>query len=410
MFNLERWKEIFKSIKKNKLRTALSGMTVSLGILIFIILFGLGEGLKNSYSDLFLNEANNVIFIYPGKTTKPYGGFKTNRIIELKNNDVIAVANEFSDRIEYVNPKLFVSEPIKYKLDSYQFEINAVAPSNQFIEKHVLMQGRYINEKDVDEKNKVTTIGRLVARDIFKDENPIGKFINIGSRAFKVVGVFQDISGDTEENKLIIPYSTRQQILKGTDIIGNLAITFDQNIDGSGAVKLSNEIKSLLKKRKSIDPSDPSGIRVRNVADEIDRSLQFANALQIIVTFVGIGTLIAGIIGISNIMVFIVKERTKELGIRKALGAQPNEIIKMILSESIFITTLSGFFGMILGIIILNSLDSGALQDYFITRAGVDFGIAFFATVILIVFGVIAGYIPAKRAASIKPIVALRDE
>jgi putative ABC transport system permease protein len=410
MFNLERWKEIFQSIKKNKLRTALSGMTVSLGILIFIILFGLGEGLKNSYSDLFLNEANNVIFIYPGKTTKPYGGFKTNRIIELKNNDVIAVANEFSDRIEYVNPKLFVSEPIKYKLDSYQFEINAVAPSNQFIEKHVLMQGRYINEKDVDEKNKVTTIGRLVARDIFKDENPIGKFINIGSRAFKVVGVFQDISGDTEENKLIIPYSTRQQILKGTDVIGNLAITFDQNIDGSGAVKLSNEIKSLLKKRKSIDPSDPSGIRVRNVADEIDRSLQFANALQIIVTFVGIGTLIAGIIGISNIMVFIVKERTKELGIRKALGAQPNEIIKMILSESIFITTLSGFFGMILGIIILNSLDSGALQDYFITRAGVDFGIAFFATVILIVFGVIAGYIPAKRAASIKPIIALRDE
>ena len=410
MFNLERWKEIFQSIKKNKLRTALSGMTVSLGILIFIILFGLGEGLKNSYSDLFLNEANNVIFIYPGKTTKPYGGFKTNRIIELKNNDVIAVANEFSDRIEYVNPKLFVSEPIKYKLDSYQFEINAVAPSNQFIEKHVLMQGRYINEKDVDEKNKVTTIGRLVARDIFKDENPIGKFINIGSRAFKVVGVFQDISGDTEENKLIIPYSTRQQILKGTDVIGNLAITFDQNIDGSGAVKLSNDIKSLLKKRKSIDPSDPSGIRVRNVADEIDRSLQFANALQIIVTFVGIGTLIAGIIGISNIMFFIVKERTKELGIRKALGAQPNEIIKMILSESIFITTLSGFFGMILGIIILNSLDSGALQDYFITRAGVDFGIAFFATVILIVFGVIAGYIPAKRAASIKPIVALRDE
>jgi len=410
MFNIERWKEIFQSIQKNKLRTALSGMTVSLGILIFIILFGLGEGLKNSYSDLFLNEANNVIFIYPGKTTKPYGGFKTNRIIELKNNDVIAVANEFSDRIEYVNPKLFVSEPIKYKLDSYQFEINAVAPSNQFIEKHVLMQGRYINEKDVDEKNKVTTIGRLVARDIFKDENPIGKFINIGSRAFKVVGVFQDISGDTEENKLIIPYSTRQQILKGTDVIGNLAITFDQNIDGSGAVKLSNDIKSLLKKRKSIDPSDPSGIRVRNVADEIDRSLQFANALQIIVTFVGIGTLIAGIIGISNIMVFIVKERTKELGIRKALGAQPNEIIKMILSESIFITTLSGFFGMIIGIIILNSLDSGALQDYFITRAGVDFGIAFFATVILIVFGVIAGYIPAKRAASIKPIVALRDE
>ena len=410
MFNVERWKEIFQSIQKNKLRTALSGFTVSLGILIFIILFGLGEGLKNSYSDLFLNEANNVIFIYPGKTTKPYGGFKTNRQIELKNEDVDAIMYEFQESIEYLNPSLFVSEPIKYKLESYQFDINAVAPSNQQIEKHVLMKGRYINQKDIIEKNKVTTIGRLVARDIFKGEDPLGKFINLGSRAFKVVGVFQDTSGDTEENKLIIPYTTRQQILKGTDIIGTLAITFDQNIGGSGAVKLSNNVKSLLKKRKSIDPSDPSGIRVRNVADEIDRSLQFANALQIIITFVGIGTLIAGIIGISNIMVFIVKERTKELGIRKALGAEPNEIIKMILSESIFITTLSGFFGMILGIIVLNSLDSGALQDYFITRAGVDFGIAFFATIILIVFGVVAGYVPAKRAASIKPIVALRDE
>ena len=410
MFNIERWKEIFQSIQKNKLRTALSGMTVSLGILIFIILFGLGEGLKNSYSDLFLNNANNVIYIYPGKTTNPSGGFKTNRRIELKNADIDALKQEFSSSIEYVNPSLFVSEPISYGLESFTFEISAVSPSNQLIEKHVLMKGRYINEKDIKEKNKVVTIGRLVARDIFKGDDPIGKFINLGSRSFKIVGVFQDTSGDTEENKLIIPYTTRQQILKGTDVVGTVGITFDQSWSGSQAVKLSDNIKSFLKKRKSVDPTDPSGIRIRNVADEIDRSLQFANALQIIVTFVGIGTLIAGIIGISNIMVFIVKERTKELGIRKALGAEPNEIIKMILTESIFITAISGFLGMVVGIIILNSLDSSALQEYFITRAGVDLNIAFSATIILIIFGVIAGYIPAKRAAQIKPIVALRDE
>lgn len=410
MFNIERWKEIFQSIQKNKLRTALSGMTVSLGILIFITLFGLGEGLKNSYSDLFLNNANNVIYIYPGKTTKPYGGFKTNRRIELKNADIDALIQEFSSSIEYVNPSLFVSEPISYGLESFTFEISAVSPSNQLIEKHVLMKGRYINEKDIKEKNKVVTIGRLVARDIFKGDDPIGKFINLGSRSFKIVGVFQDTSGDTEENKLIIPYTTRQQILKGIDVVGTVGITFDQSWSGSQAVKLSDNIKSFLKKRKSVDPTDPSGIRIRNVADEIDRSLQFANALQIIVTFVGIGTLIAGIIGISNIMVFIVKERTKELGIRKALGAEPNEIIKMILTESIFITAISGFLGMVVGIIILNSLDSSALQEYFITRAGVDLNIAFSATIILIIFGVIAGYIPAKRAAQIKPIVALRDE
>ena len=238
MFNIERWKEIFQSIQKNKLRTALSGMTVSLGILIFIILFGLGEGLKNSYSDLFLNNANNVIYIYPGKTTKPFGGFKTNRRIQLKNQDIDALKKEFSNSIEYVNPSLFVSEPISYGLESFTFEISAVSPANQLIEKHVLMKGRYINEKDIKEKNKVVTIGRLVARDIFKGENPLGKFLNLGSRSFKVVGVFQDTEGDEEENKLIIPYTTRQQILKGTDRVGNVAITFYKSIGGSGAVKV----------------------------------------------------------------------------------------------------------------------------------------------------------------------------
>ena len=252
-------------------------------------------------------------------------------------------------------------------------------------------------------------IGRIVARDIFKTDDPIGKFINIGSRAYKVVGVFQDLDGDNQESYLYIPYTTRQQILMGSDKVGNIAITFDDKLGGSGAIKLENEIKTFLKKKKSIDPTDPSAIRTRNVADELDRSMQFAGALQVIVAFVGIGTLIAGIIGISNIMVFIVKERTKELGVRKALGAKPSEIIKMILTESIFITSLSGFLGMIVGIIFLNTIDKG-LQEYFITRPEVGLGTALFATLVLIIFGVIAGYIPAKRAAEIKPIVALNDE
>ena len=407
MFNIERWKEIFQSIQKNKLRTILSGTTVSLGILIFIILFGLGEGLKNSYSDLFLRQANNVVFLYPGKTTKPFGGFKTNRRIEFDNSDVSDIKANFSDRVEYINPTIRYGDNIKYKLESYNFSIQAVSPSNQYIQGNVLMKGRYINEKDIKNKTKVVVIGRLVARDIFKTEDPIGKFINIGSRSYKVIGVFQDLDGDNEESYLFLPYTTRQQILMGSDKVGNIAITFDPNLGGRGAVKLENDIKTFLKKKKSIDPKDPSGIRVRNVADELERSMQFAGALQIIVAFVGIGTLIAGIIGISNIMIFIVKERTKELGVRKALGAQPSEIIKMILTESIFITSISGFAGMILGVIILDSL---SLQEYFITRPEVSLNIAFIATLVLIIFGVIAGYIPAKRAAQIKPIVALRDE
>lgn len=409
MFNVERWKEIFQSIRKNKLRTVLSGTTVSLGILIFIILFGLGEGLKNSYSDLFLRQANNVVYFYPGKTTKPYGGFKTNRRIEFDNSDVSDIKANFSDRVEYVNPTISYGDNIKYKLESYNFTIQGISPSNQYISGNILMKGRYINEKDIEDKTKVVVIGRIVERDIFKSEDPIGKFINIGNRSYKVIGVYQDLDGDNEESELFVPYTTRQQILMGSDKLSNIDVTFNPNLGGKGAVKLENDIKTFLKKKKSIDPTDPSGIRVRNVADELERSMQFAGALQIIVTFVGIGTLIAGIIGISNIMVFIVKERTKELGVRKALGAQPSEIIKMILTESIFITSISGFTGMIIGVITLNSLDS-SLQEYFITRPQVSLNIAFVATLVLIIFGVIAGYIPAKRAAQIKPIVALRDE
>ena len=195
----------------------------------------------------------------------------------------------------------------------------------------------------------------------------------------------------------------------GTDKLGNIALTFNPDIGSSGAIALSDNLKKFLKKKKSIDPTDPSGLFIRNVADEFERSMQFAGVLQIIVTFVGIGTLIAGIIGISNIMVFIVKERTKELGIRKALGASPSEIIKMIITESIFITSVSGIFGMVGGILILNSFDTG-LHEYFITRPGVNIGLAITATIVLIIFGVVAGYIPAKRAAQIKPIIALRDE
>ena len=409
MFNLERWIEIYQSIRKNKLRAILSGFTVSLGILLFIILFGLGEGLKNSYEDLFLNEANNLIAIYPGKTTKPFGGYKSNRRIEFENSDITDIINNFSSSIEYINPTINASESITYKLESFSYSIEAVSPSNQFMRKHVLMNGRYINILDINKKNKVAVIGRLVARDIFKQEDPLGKFINIGSRTFKVVGVFQDSGGDVEESKVIIPYTTRQQILMGTDKLGNIALTFNPDIGSSGAIALSDNLKKFLKKKKSIDPTDPSGLFIRNVADEFERSMQFAGVLQIIVTFVGIGTLIAGIIGISNIMVFIVKERTKELGIRKALGASPSEIIKMIITESIFITAVSGIFGMVGGILILNSFDTG-LHEYFITRPGVNIGLAITATIVLIIFGVVAGYIPAKRAAQIKPIIALRDE
>jgi len=409
MFNRDRWREIFDTISKNKLRTFLSGFTVALGIFIFIILFGLGNGLKNTFQEFFLDDASNTIFINPGKTSEPYKGFKANRRIDFKNEDLKEIDENFAFFIEYLTPRITRSAQTRYKNESNTYSTRAVAPGHQFIEKTILMKGRYINPSDLEEKKKSAVIGRLVAKDLFKGEDPIGKYINIGTIAFKVIGVFQDDGGDNEERNIYIPYTTRQLIEKSNDKVDQIIVTFRKELGYAGALALEKSLKNYFKEKKSIAPSDPNGVYFQNLTDDLKQSQQFAVVLQLIVSFVGLGTLIAGIIGISNIMVFVVKERTKELGIRKALGATPISVIQMILQESVFITTISGYIGLFLGILVLENIGL-TLEEYFIKNPFIDFGTAFAATLVLIIFGAVAGYIPAKRASSIKPIVALRDE
>jgi putative ABC transport system permease protein len=246
--------------------------------------------------------------------------------------------------------------------------------------------------------------------DLFNGRNAIGKFIDIGGSVFKVVGVFQDDGGDNEERQIYIPYTTRQLIEKNTDKIGQIVVQFKPELGYTGAMALEKNLDRYLKDKKFISPDDQNGFFVRNVADNLKQNQDFAGVLQMIVSIVAFGTIIAGIIGISNIMVYVVKERTKEIGIRKAIGATPKKVIGGILLESIFITTVSGFTGMLMGIALLNWIGDRLKDDYFITSPYISTGIAIFATFILILFGAIAGYIPARRAARIKPIVALRNE
>ena len=409
MLNRDRWREIFETIGKNKLRTFLSGFTVALGIFIFIILFGLGNGLKNTFQEFFLDDASNAIFLYPGKTSMPYKGFKANRRIEFENDDLEDIRQNFAMLTEFVTPRISRSALTRYKNESNTYTTRAVAPGHQLVEKTILMKGRYINENDINEKTKNAVIGRLVAKDLFKTEDPLGKYINVGSTAFKVVGVFQDDGGDREERYIYISYTTRQLLEKSNNKVDQLIVTFPKELGHAGAIALESSLKKYFKDKKSIDPRDPNGIYFQNLTDELKQSQQFAVVLQLIVSFVGLGTLIAGIIGISNIMVFVVKERTKELGIRKALGATPKSVIQMILQESVFITAISGYVGLFLGIAVLKNIGL-KLEEYFIKDPYIDLGTALTATLILILFVAIAGYIPAKRASSIKPIVALRDE
>ncbi len=411
MFDIDIWKEIFEAIQKNKLRTFLTGFTVALGIFIFVTLFGMGNGLNNTFLKFFGDDATNIFRIYPSTTTLPYAGYKAKRRIELDNGDIDDIIEEFGPLIDYVSPRIQRSGKVSYRDESDSYGNYGVGPGMQKAEKSILMKGRYINALDVRQKNKHAVIGRMVEKDLFKGEDALGKFIDISGSVFKVIGVFQDDGGDNEERNIFIPFTTRQLLEGANDKIGEITLAFNEAIGYSGAMKFEKQLASYIRKKKQVNPNDPRGIFIQNVADNLKRNQQFANVLKIIISGIAFAVIISGIIGISNIMVFIVKERTKEIGIRKAMGATPKIITKTILLESIFITAVFGFVGMICGIIILNIIEGKILEeDYFITNPAINSGTAVFVTILLILCGALAAYIPAKKAAKIKPIVALRDE
>ena len=410
MFSRDSWQEIFETISKNKLRTFLSGFTVALGIFIFVLLFGLGNGLKNSFKEFFIDDATNVIRIFPGRTTKPYKGFESGRTIEFRNDDLAAIEDNFSFQLAYITPRITRNSSVTYKNNSNNYGLRAVAPAHAQAEKTIMMKGRFINQLDVLNKTKYAVIGRLVEQDLFEKESALGKFMHIGNRAYRVIGVFQDDGGDNEERYVYIPYTTNQLVEKNTDKIGQIIIGFKPEIGYQGSLLLEKKMLSFLKEKHHVKPSDPKAINMRNVADQMNKNQQFGTALQWIVTFVGLGTLIAGVIGISNIMVFVVKERTKELGVRKAIGATPRAVIAMILQESIFITTAAGYTGLLAGVFLLQTIGTSLAEGYFIKNPYINMGTAIFSTVILIFFGALAGYVPARKAAKIKPIEALRSK
>ena len=409
MFSRDTWKEIFETIQKNKLRAFLSGFTLAIGIFIFIVLLGFGNGLKNTFNKFFADDATNIFFIFTGKTSIPYAGYKANRKIEFDNSDLKDIEKNFAMFVDYLTPIIFGGGMVKYKNESNRYGTRAVAPSYRHKEMTIMMKGRYLNNRDIEDKTKYAVIGRLVEEDLFDKENSIGKFIDIGGSSFKVIGVFQDNEGDNKERQIYIPYTTEQLRRGNTDKIDRIILGFKPEIGYLGAIALEKSLEKYLKNKKFINPNDRNGIFINNMADDLKKTQQLAKVLQIIVSLVALGTIMAGIIGIGNIMVFVVKERTKELGIRKALGATPKSVISTILLESIFITTISGFFGMSMGVVLLSSMGK-KLEDYFIIDPYIDMGIAIFATIFLIVSGAIAGYVPARRAAGIKPILALRDE
>ena len=414
MFDLDRWEEIFETIRKNKLRTFLTGLSVASGIFILVILLGIGEGMKNGISQEFEQDASNLIFVFSNVTTKEYKGLNPGRRIQLKNQDYENILKKYANRIDQSSSSYQIWQLItSYGKETGTYRMNGVFPDYQFLENMTLTTGRFINENDVDNMEKAVVIGNRVKLDLFKEKDPIGQNIEVGGINFKVVGVYTDPGGEREEARLVMPITTAQRVYGGSNDIGTLYVTLKPEDNFLEAVAASNkftqEMGSMLKEAHTVAPDDDRAIMINNSLENAKRFFDLITMIRLFFWGVGICTIIAGVVGVSNIMLIIVKERTREIGIRKALGAQPLSIIGMILHESIFVTAIAGFLGLIFSLALLEFVGP-MIETQYISNPTVNFSVALTTVLILVVSGAVAGFFPAWRAARIRPIVALRDE
>jgi len=409
VFDYDKWNEIYYSLKKNKLRAFLTGFSVGWGIFILIILLGVGQGLQNGVQNQFNSDAINSVWISGGTTGMPYQGLKQGRRIRLKNSDYEAVKSRINIA-DNVSARLNVwgGSSIVYKGDYASFDLKAVHPKHQFVENVKIINGRFINQLDIDNYRKTAVIGRVAKEVLFKDKNPIGENIEINGIVFKIVGVFTD-SRDSEMKRIYLPISVFQKLFSGTEDIGQISMTADIT-NKEEMNQLEDDLRQLMASRHHFSIQDRRAIWVWSDFDQYLKVMKLFGGIKSFIWIVGLLTIIAGIVGVSNIMLVVVKERTKEIGIRKALGATPSSIISLIVFESVVVTSIAGYLGMLPGIFLLELVSKYVPDSDFFSNPTVSFSLVLMAIVILVLSGVIASYLPARRAALIKPIEALRDD
>jgi putative ABC transport system permease protein len=407
MFDSDKWQEIMGTISKNKLRTFLTAFSVAWGIFILIVLLGAGKGLRNGAENQFMSDAVNSINVEAGQTTIPFNGIKPGRMIQLTNEDFQLIRDKVPD-IEHSSAVYSGrnSSVLSYKNEHAVFTVRSCMPDHRFLENAKLIEGRFINDLDISEFRKVCAIGEPVKTALFKSEDPINKFIDVSGIPFKVVGVFSD-PANQDNVRIYIPLSTAQRALNGKDHVDVIWSSIVESA-AENSEAMVEDIRKKLAAKHHFSPADYNAIRIENWSLEYKRIMSMLDGIRIFIWVIGIFTLIAGVVGVSNIMMIIVKERTKEIGVRKAIGATPASIVMLIVQEAVFITGIAGYVGLVLGVGLLQ-LFSDAEGDFF-KNPEVDFSVAISATVLIIIAGALAGLFPALRAAKVQPVEALRSE
>jgi len=422
MFDLDLWNEILSALKKNRMRSFMTAFGVFWGIFMLIIMSGAGRALENGVLDGVRAFATNSAFFWTERTSVPYEGFQRGRRWEYNNSDIQYIRDNVKE-VEYLSPRLFGwqqngNNTIRGER-SGAFNVYGDFPDYFKIDRWTPIQGRLINEIDIKQERKVCNIGERVVEVMFeKDEDPIGQYLKVSGVYFQVVGVIHaetqiNIGGGKKEETIIIPFSTMQTAYNYGDKVHFFSVTSQKGFKVS---ELEEKLKKILKERHKVAPEDLQAVGSFNIEKEFVKFSSLFLGIQILTWIVGLGTLMAGVIGVSNIMLVIIKERTQEIGIQRAIGATPAVIIKHIVAESVFLTVMAGYIGLSLGVGILELLNQVLISsaktgdEMFFRNPEVNLTMALSALAVLVVAGIIAGLIPASRAIKIKPIDALRDE
>ncbi len=420
MFDIDKWQEIWHTIRNNKLRTFLTMFGVFWGIFMLLLLLGSGAGLENGVTKEFSKWATNSFFVWSGRTTMPYKGLKPGRWINYTTQDLEAVAQR-AQYVEIVVPRNRLGGwrgtfSVTRNNKSGGFTVSGDYPEYARIKAIPIVGGRWLNQLDMQEKRKVAVIGKQVVEELFeKGEEPIGDYVKLSGVYFKVVGVTQSVEtgdqADQDNRSIYTPFSTFQQAFNFGNSVGSFSAI---SVAGVPAKRAEDEMKQILARQQKVHPDDHAAIQSANVEEQFMKVNSLFVGIRMFMWVVGIGTLAAGMIGVSNIMLIIVKERTKEIGIRKAIGATPWSIVSLILQESVVLTIVAGYFGLLGGLGLMELIGtwmetSGANTGMF-SRPEVDMSVAMASLGVLLIGGILAGWLPAQKAVSVSPIEAIREE
>jgi putative ABC transport system permease protein len=416
MFDLDKWSEIWATVKKHKLRTLLTCFGVFWGIFMLVVMLGASRGFENGVKST-LDIAANSVFFWSNKTSEPYKGLKPGRFIRFVNEDVDALRNEIPE-LGTIAPRNILegSFSVTRKNKSAAFEVFGDYPDWYKVKPMTILEGRFINDKDLNERRKVVIIGEQVQKELFaKDESPIGKYISVRGIYFQVVGLFrtkgrgEDIMQDAKT--IHMPHKTMQTCFNQGNRIYWFAFLPKPGIASS---VVEQRVKEVMAERHFVAPNDLKAFGSANVEEQFNKIQGLFDGIAGFSWVVSIGTILSGIIGVSNIMLIVVKERTKEIGVRKALGATPMSIISLIIQESIVITAVAGYMGLLLGVGLVEGINqllkAFNAEGEFFANPEVNLNVAITSLVMLVVVGALAGLIPATKAAAVNPVVALKDE